>query len=49
MAWATILSVVTAVAFTGAAAANAFDLGGTAQSFRDWGYPSGARFAVAAF
>ncbi len=48
MTWATILSIVTALAFTGAAAANAFDWGGTAQSFCDWGYPRQWRFVTAA-
>jgi hypothetical protein len=32
-AWAIGLSIVTALAFTAAAAANAFDLGGTAKNF----------------
>ncbi len=47
MSWGIILPVVTALAFTGAAAANAFDLGGTAKSFRDWGYPPAWRFVTA--
>lgn len=42
-----ILSIVTALAFTGAGVANAFDLGGTAESFREWGYPQGWRFITA--
>jgi hypothetical protein len=46
-AWAIGLSVMTALAFTAAAAANAFDLGGAAKSFRDWGYPRGWRFVTA--
>ena len=41
------LSIVTALAFTGAAAANALDLGGTAKSFNDWGYPPAWRFITA--
>ncbi len=47
MSWGIVLSVITALAFTGAAAANAFDLGGTAKSFRDWGYPPAWRFVTA--
>jgi len=46
-AWAIGLSIVTALAFTAAAAANAFDLGGTAKNFRDWGYPRAWRFITA--
>jgi uncharacterized membrane protein YphA (DoxX/SURF4 family) len=46
-AWAIGLSTVTALAFTAAAAANAFDLGGTAKNFRDWGYPRVWRFVTA--
>lgn len=42
-----ILSIMTALAFTGAGAANAFDLGGTAKSFDEWGYPRAWRFATA--
>ena len=47
MSWGIVLWVVTALAFTGAAAANAFDLGGTAQNFRDWGFPRWSRFVTA--
>ncbi len=44
---ALILPVMTALAFTGAGAANAFDLGGTAKSFDEWGYPRAWRFVTA--
>ncbi len=44
---AMILSIMTALAFTAAAAANAFDLGGTAKNFDDWGYPRAWRFITA--
>ena len=44
---ALILSIMTALAFTGAGAANAFDLGGTAKSFDEWGYPRAWRFVTA--
>jgi uncharacterized membrane protein YphA (DoxX/SURF4 family) len=42
-----VLSIMTALAFTGAGVANAFDLGGTAKSFDDWGYPRAWRFVTA--
>ncbi len=41
------LPVMTALAFTAAGVANAFDLGGTAKSFDDWGYPRAWRFVTA--
>jgi len=44
---ALILSIITALAFTGAGVANALDLGGTAESFDDWGYPRALRFITA--
>ncbi len=44
---ALILSIITALAFTGAGVANALDLGGTAKSFNDWGYPRALRFITA--
>ncbi len=43
-----IFSIVTALAFTGAAAANAFNFGGTANNFQDWGYTQKWRFITAA-
>ena len=42
-----VLSIMTALAFTGAGVANAFDLGGTAKSFDDWGYPRAWQFVTA--